>query len=316
MSCKNLQKALIMKLKYLAINVFVLICALTYSASAAENNVSEVSMLNFVSLRYERTGGYAGITSGMAIHSGTLWIDPAARPNQESNKQSSYPLSFNQQIALFRNINAAGITELVGDYRQKNLADGFDETLILTISDAQDQDQQYVIKNYGNTAPRNFYQFIDYLNEVRDHKTGQMNASSQPVNSDNLESLTLNTIGGIAGIQSQVEIHAPDKDSHRQWMIHSNERSRGRTIQRQSNISVNELNALFQALSNANLEEMNGHKYRQQGLMDGFNNTLTVTLQDGKKFTTVSYGNKAPAEFYKIVAEVNRLRQEQLADQK
>lgn len=78
---------------------------------------------------------------------------------------------------------------------------------------------------------------------------------------------------------------------------------------------MNELNALFQSLSNANLEEMNGKKYRQQGLMDGFNTTLTVTLKDGKKFTVESYGNTAPAGFYKILAEVNRLRQGQLKDE-
>jgi hypothetical protein len=305
-----------MKLKYLVISIFAVICVFSFSANAAVNDVPNVTLVNFVSLRYDRIGGYAGISSGISVHSGMLWVNPDTRPNQTTDKQIYYPLSFNQQIAFFNHINAAGIPGLVGDYRQKNLADGFNETLTLTISDEQNRDQHYVIKNYGNVAPKNFYQFIDYLNELREQKTGQA-STSQSVNKETFQSLTLNTFGGIAGAQSQVEIHAPDEAGiYPAWTISSTGEDRGLSTRYQKNafISVNELNALFQSLSNANLEEMNDKKYRQEDLFDGFNNTLTVTLQDGKKFTVQSYGNTAPAGFYKIVAEVNQLRQKQLAD--
>lgn len=302
-----------MKITYIAMSVCVTICALASSANAAESNAPEISLLNFVSLQYERKGGYAGISSGISVYSGVLWVKSDTRPNQTSETQS-FPLSFNQQVALFDNINAAGITNLVGDYRQRNLSDGFNETLTLTISDAQNRDQRYIINNYGDTAPRNFYRFIDYLNELRDAKTGQPRNTAQIVNKDNFQSLTLNILGGIAGIQTQTEIHAPAESGYRQWMISSNERSRGRIIRHQTNINVSELNALFHSLSNANLAKMNGEKYHQQGLYDGFNNILTVTLQDGKKYTVESYGNTAPAGFYQILAEVNQLRQRHFND--
>lgn len=291
------------------------ICALPNSA-IAQTNRPEVSLLNFVSLQYERTGGYAGIRSGMSVHSGMLWVNPDTRPNQRQENQS-YPMSFNQQVDLFDNINAAGITDLVGDYRQRNLADGFDETLTLTISDAQNRDQRYVIKNYGDTAPRNFYRFIDYLNELRNHKTGQTGAATQNVDFDTFQSLSLNTVGGIAGMQTQVEILAPDTaNGFQRWMIRSNERSRGRTVRHQSNIDPRDLDALFQSLSNADLPALNGKKYRQDGLFDGFNNTLIVTLRDGQKFTVENYGNQAPADFYTILAAVNQLKDKYLVDER
>lgn len=303
-----------MKIKYLVISVFMVLCAFSFSANAAVKDVPEVSLLNFVSLQYDRVGGFAGISSGLSVHSGMLWVTPNTRPNKQADQQSSYPLSFNQQIALFNNINAARILEIAGDYRQRNVADGFNETLTLTISDENDRDQQFVIKNYGDTAPRNYYQFIDYLNELRDQKTGQTKAT-QSVDKENFQSLTLSTSGGIARIQSQVEIDAPDKETNSsQWMISSNEKRGRRTVRLQTNINVHELDALFQSLDTANLEKMNGKNYRQPGLFDGFNNTLTVTLRNGQKFTVDNYGDQAPAGFYKILEEVNRLKEKKLQD--
>lgn len=302
-----------MKIKFLIISIITAVCAFSFSANAANNDVPEVSLLNFVSLRYDRVGGFAGLSSSMSVYSGMLWINPDTRPNQTASKPSSYPLSFNQQITLFRSINAAGILQLAGNYRQKNLADGWNETLTLTISDEQNHDQQFVIKNYGNTAPANFYNFINYLNDVRDQKTGQTR-TFQNVNKDTFQSLTLNTFGGIAGTQSQVEIHAPDEAiGYHLWTISSSERNRGRNLMKAS-IKVNELGALFQSLNDLNLEEINGKKYHQSGLFDGLTNTLTVTLKNGQIFTVENYGNQAPAGFYEILTEVNQLRQKYLAD--
>lgn len=305
-----------MKLKFLTTIVFVLLCTFSYSAHAARGNVPVVSLLNFVSLQYERVGGYAGMSSRLSVQSGILSVNPETHPNQTMNKQSSYPLSFNQQIALFDHINAAEIPELAGEYRQKNLSDGWNETLTLTISDEQNRDQQFVIKNYGDTAPAEFYTFINYLNNMRDQKTGKA-STSQSMNKETFQSLTLNTFGGIAGDQSQVEIHAPDEAGiYPLWTISSTGKGRGLSTRYQKNafINVNELDALFQSLSNANLEEINGKKYRQPGLFDGLTNTLTVTLQNGQIFTVENYGNQAPAGFYKVLAEVDQLRQKHLED--
>jgi len=301
-----------MKMKYLLTGALALICALQFSAKAEVKNTTNVTTDNFVSLHYSQLGGYAGISKSMSVHSGALWLERDSRPGGMGgiafpiDPAQQFPLSHNQLKALIKQINASKILQLVGKYHQENLADGWNETLTLTISNQENKDQSFIIENYGKTAPAGFYTFISYLNQLRDQKS-DVAGTTALVTPDNFQSLTLQTFGGIGGIGTTVEINAPKTiPGDKKWAI---DYTHSRDKPQHADIDAQECNTLFQLLNGANLPAMNGKHYRQKGLYDGFNTTLTVTLRDGQKFTVTSYGNQAPVGFYKVIGEVKQLQQ-------
>jgi len=95
---------------------------------------------------------------------------------------SSY-LSGNQLNAVLRILNEARFPALSGKYRQKNLADGINETLTLTISDEANRDRTFTIENTGDGAPRAYSQMMDRLRAFVALKFPEPAAAAVPASS-------------------------------------------------------------------------------------------------------------------------------------
>lgn len=132
---------------------------------------------NFVSLSWRRTGGFAGVSLGADVRGNVI-----SKPNQrrrEGGENGGAPtprgpetrgLSNKQLDQLVERMSAANLPALVGNYRQGELTDGFNDTVILTLSDEEGEDREFVINNYGDTAPKGFLDFIGYFQGFVDRK--------------------------------------------------------------------------------------------------------------------------------------------------
>ena len=69
---------------------------------------------------------------------------------------------------------------IAGDYKQEGLADGFSETLRLTLSDSADLDQTFTLDTYGGNAPASYYKFSAYLSDLLARKFGPARAFTLP----------------------------------------------------------------------------------------------------------------------------------------
>ncbi|BCM88851.1 hypothetical protein IAD21_00693 [Abditibacteriota bacterium] len=134
----------------------------------ATKTAPRVTRDNFVSLSWQQTGGFAGIQTSLQLQSNVLSYS-TNRPTVGGGSGNSIdrtPLpdtrgvSNHQLDALIEKMNQVHLPALVGNYRQPNLADGFNEVLVLTISDKDDRDQHFVIQNYGDKAPRGYFAFV------------------------------------------------------------------------------------------------------------------------------------------------------------
>ncbi|RYX83345.1 hypothetical protein EON83_15090 [bacterium] len=128
---------------------------------------------NFVSLSWRQTGGFAGITNttlveGNVISRGTP--RPRAVGATGEAQSSSRVLSNKQLNQLVDKVREANLPTLVGNYRQQGLMDGFNEVLVLTLSDDEGADQEYIIQNYGNKAPKAYYEFTGFFREFVNKK--------------------------------------------------------------------------------------------------------------------------------------------------
>ena len=135
-------------------------------------NTPIVSRENFVSLSWEQSGGFAGLITSLKVEGNMFSYSSGARevPGGHTGNFIEHPIipqiqamSNHQLDTLIFKLNQTRIPALVGNYRQPNLADGFQEVLVLTISDKNDQDQQFTIQNYGNKAPRGYLEFMTFF---------------------------------------------------------------------------------------------------------------------------------------------------------
>lgn len=168
------------------------------NAAPSRAKVPLVTRDNFISLSMNTSGGIANIRTGLTVQNNGIsrFSGPAATSGagfpgggggfgQGAEVPSSQPgippgygsgfgyhvprsfgsvlLSNNQLDLLLRAINSARLPALAGKYEQKNLADGINETVTLTISDEANRDRTFTIQNYGDQAPRAYYAFTSRL---------------------------------------------------------------------------------------------------------------------------------------------------------
>jgi hypothetical protein len=309
-----------------------LICALQLFAVAAEKKVPAVTRDNFVSLDYQRSGGFTslktqievqgnevileefprfggvGLESGIANGSGLGLFSgqPITTPRPRAR------LSNNQLDALIRVVNKNKLPALAGKYRQEDLADGLNETLSLTISDENNKDQTFVVENYGNKAPAGFFAVVFYLRQLRMDKfrgTSE-NTGTNLVDQRNFEALTLETSGGFAGIRAKIEAsQRPPQSSIRGDLVFKwSQIIAGRETNQSGSLTGDEQTQLMRLINAANLPALNGRHFRQKNLADGFSEVLTVTLKDGRSYTVSNYGDTAPPEYYPLIQYLNELK--------
>ena len=132
---------------------------------------------NFVSISWRRTGGFAGVSLGAEIRGNVI-----SKPNQRSREggenggaprprgPETRGLSNKQLDQMIERMSAANLPALAGNYRQDELTDGFNDTVVLTLSDENGEDREFVINNYGENAPKGFLDFIGYFQGVVDKK--------------------------------------------------------------------------------------------------------------------------------------------------
>lgn len=137
---------------------------------AASKEVARVTPDNFISFSWQQSGGIAGLTTSIQVEGNTLTLSSGRAG--ESTSETRH-LSNNQLNALLQKANDTQFTTLVGNYRQPNLADGFNEVAVLTISDKKNRDQTFTVQNYDDAAPKKYYQFIAYVRDLAQMKTDQ-----------------------------------------------------------------------------------------------------------------------------------------------
>jgi hypothetical protein len=307
-----------------------LLCTLQISAFADAKKAPEVTRDNFVSLRYESVGGIAALRTETSVLGSTLWLE--AFPHLGgiglmsgapiNVPPPSSPLSNNQVKALITQINKLKLPALAGDYRQPNLADGLNETLTLTISDDENRDRSFVIQNYGKTAPQGFYKMTEYLRQLRldkFHGVSEGPAAEALVTRQNLDSITLETSGGYAGLRSSIRIiRNPGFSSTIPAAVYPltlfwSQQIGGKNSSGRVELTAAEFDELIRLANAANLSQLNGKKFRQPNLYDGLNEVLTVKLNGGRQFVVENYGDTAPAEYLTLVRYLNELKNRKLS---
>ena len=135
---------------------------------------------NFVSLSWRRTGGFAGVMLSAEVTGNVISRPmPRARNGAEGGGVAPAPnarssetrgLSNKQLDQLVAEMGASNLPALAGNYHQEGMSDGFNDTLILTLSDENGEDQQFTIQNYGDKAPKSVLDFIAYFQAFVDKK--------------------------------------------------------------------------------------------------------------------------------------------------
>jgi hypothetical protein len=162
-----------MRAKAFMVGVLGALLALQLSAFAEAKKALTVTRANFLSVIWERSGGFAGIHSLIGV-----------RTPPATSKSRSYELHHSQTVGgretgedatlkpqqeaeLLRLLDAAHFPSLNGkSYRQPGLADGFAETLVLTLKGGR----KYIVSNYGNSAPAEYYRITEYLRCLAQHE--------------------------------------------------------------------------------------------------------------------------------------------------
>jgi hypothetical protein len=281
---------------------------------------------NFVSLRYESSGGYANLKSGIALQGNLLLLEefPGSGGTGLASGKERVPfrpttwLSNNQLDEIIRSINQARLPAMAGKYHQANLADGVSETLVLVISDDRNEDQSFVIENYGNTAPPEFYRLAEGMRQMRLAKFpdehGTTTNQGGLVTRENLRSLSFKsvTVDDNFGGLSLDFVVAKDAQDDRSWLMSwTSVRNRmGHNTSTKGIVRV-ALTELIPLVNAVNWSDLNGRRFRDKGLMHGADEVATLTLEDGRQFTVSNYGNSAPAEYYKITEYLRALQQQQ-----
>ncbi len=89
----------------------------------------------------------------------------------------------------------------------------------------------------------------------------------------------------------------------------------GRGVERHDILNSDEQFCLMRLLLTASLPNLNGKKFEQKSLDDGFNETLTAELNDGRKFTVSNYGDQAPPAYFAITRYLDELKTQKFNDQ-
>lgn len=166
--------------------------ATVVAPASSRAGVPLVTRDNFVSLSIFTSGGIANLSTNVTVSNNIInryspggsavsggWGQGGSGPGPSGfgngfGNGFGYPpggsstvaasiLSNNQLNVLLRALDEARFPALTGKYRQKNLADGINETVALTVSDEANRDRTFTIENYGDTAPRAYYEMMNRL---------------------------------------------------------------------------------------------------------------------------------------------------------
>ena len=112
----------------------------------------EVSTLTFYV-----TGGFAGIDETLTVNGDQITYK-RDRPAAQTTKTFSAAELRELQAVLRR----AQFIKLAGKYQQKNLSDGFNETVTIQVG-AAGKSKTYTVENYGDEAPAPYYEVTKFL---------------------------------------------------------------------------------------------------------------------------------------------------------
>jgi len=132
------------------------------SQPAVQNDFADLSSVTFVV-----TGGFAGINDTLDITEGHI---KQLKNRPISTTDAVFTKADMKQLAAV--LYDADFTHLVGDYRQKNLADGFNETLTVMVGTGRGS-KVYVVRNYGDQAPPAYHKVAAYLRQLEKSKLAQ-----------------------------------------------------------------------------------------------------------------------------------------------
>jgi len=143
------------------------------TATASTPAIPLVTPLNFESLKLKTMGVTGGGESTLQI----VRTSPESI-SRYSNATLSLPntdgkttmhagnLSEADFAVLFQLLNQVRFPQLAGKYEQPNLRDGSRETVTLVLKGADGKPQEFVVENYGNSAPQPFYQLRGHLQQL------------------------------------------------------------------------------------------------------------------------------------------------------
>jgi hypothetical protein len=126
-----------------------------------------VTLANFRSITWLRTGGYAGLHLQTRVVPGQLQflIDPE---NKKAPQRKA--LSKAEMQSLLTEINAADFPKIAGKYSSPGMMDGFGDVVTLVLQEPGKKPVTFVVDSYGDKAPKAFDQFLDSLYDLRKKK--------------------------------------------------------------------------------------------------------------------------------------------------
>jgi len=134
----------------------------------------------FQSLTFETSGGIANIKSRLAIVifgnniSASYSPEPYIRWSRTGNNEWVWAsLTPGELQPLIQLLKDEDFPSLAGNYAQPNLADGINEVLTLTLTASLFSSlgpPQFVVKNYGDQAPKGYYKITEYLRQLQQKK--------------------------------------------------------------------------------------------------------------------------------------------------
>ncbi len=127
-------------------------------------NVLQVTESSFVSLTFDVSGGYAGTHSQLVLDSKHITLSDPRR-----NATTTATWIRKERAPLFKTLNDAKFPTLAGNYQQKNLADGFNETVTLKLRQGKSV-CSFVVQNYGDRAPKAYYKVTMWLRNFQTKK--------------------------------------------------------------------------------------------------------------------------------------------------
>ena len=142
--------------------------AATPLSSARTQSKDPISRANFVSLKWQRSGGYAGIHLQVLVHNGTIQLHQGA-PDDKKPAQSK-ALNKTEFQSVLKTLNDARFTKIVGKYYQPGLMDGFGDVITLVLQTPGEKLQRFVVDSYGDKAPQAFYKVRESLRALKNKK--------------------------------------------------------------------------------------------------------------------------------------------------
>jgi hypothetical protein len=307
-----------LKVGVLLVALSVVLPVSTVWAKPDSRKIVPVSRDNFVSLEYETPEGATAFKTQILVRGNLLAIEGTPTLSHlalfsgagEENRPLPAWLSNNQLDELLRLVNRTRLQLQAGDYSDSNGGGPIREVLTLKYSDAGNRDRVVVIRNRGKAAPTAFFQIVDGLKRLRVEKYPTKASSNSGLFSrESLQTVKFDSLGGFAGIQSSIEIKFPASSEEGKVAIHWINTVDKRGVAQHAELEATEVDELLSLLNAGDLPKLNGKRYRQPNLYDGFNETLTVTLRDGKQYKIENYGDQAPAEYSRISVYIQQLQQ-------